>query len=94
MPGGVFAAHVGRVRVATALNRALSASAFVQYNSADGLLSPNVRLRYNPTEGSDLYVVYNEGRLTDRRPSDPDLSRLPRLQARTILLKYTYTFAL
>ena len=94
VPGGVFVAHVGRVRVATALNRALSASAFVQYNSADGLLTPNVRLRYNPTEGSDLYVVYNEGVLTDRRPSDPDALRLPRLQARTILLKYTYTFAL
>ena len=94
VPGGVFTAHVARLRVGAALNRTLSASAFVQYNSSGHLVTPNVRLRYNPTEGSDLYIVYNEGLLTDRRPSDAARPRLPRTQARTILLKYTYTFAL
>ncbi|MGI9174310.1 MAG: DUF5916 domain-containing protein [Rhodothermales bacterium] len=94
VPDGVFTAHVARLRVGAALNRTLSASAFVQYNSSSNLVTPNVRLRYNPTEGSDLYIVYNEGVLTDRLPSDPILPRLPRTQARQILLKYTYTFAL
>ena len=44
----------------------LALSSFVQYNSAADLVIANVRLRYNPREGNDFYVVYNEGLNTDR----------------------------
>ncbi len=50
-----------------------------------------MRLRYNPSEGHDLYVVYNHGLNTDRFRVDPVL---PRTSAQTLLLKYSRTFAL
>ena len=58
---------------ATALlmfSTSLSLSGFVQYANVDHLGSGNFRLRWNPREGVDLFVVYNEGlisRLSDGR---------------------------
>lgn len=66
-----------------------SATAFIQYNSTTDSIISNVRLRYNPREGTDLYLVYNEGINTDRSGEDPVL---PFSSGRTIMLKYTYTF--
>ena len=84
-----FTVHVPRIRIQAALDTKLSASAFVQYNSAADLVTPNVRIRYNFREGNDLWLVYNEGMNTDRDVADP---RLPLTDTRTVLLKYTYTF--
>jgi hypothetical protein len=69
----------------------LSVTAFVQYNSTENAMSTNLRLRYNPKEGNDFYLVFNEGRSTYRDIEDP---RLPLYNNRSILLKYTYTFTL
>jgi len=85
-----FTAHVGRVRVQAALNTRLSAAAFVQINSAAEAGIANVRLRYNPREGTDLYLVFNEGFNTDRLGASP---ALPFTSQRALLAKYTYTFA-
>ena len=65
-------------------------NAFVQYNSASDTVGVNVRLRCNFHEGNDLHVVYNEALNTDRRRETPFL---PLTDTRTILVKYTYTFA-
>jgi hypothetical protein len=89
-----FDAHVARVRLGGALNRQLSGSAYVQFNSNDELVTTNIRIRYNPAEGNDLYIVYNEGLNTRYDPLDPLGPRRPRLNTRTLLIKYTYTFAL
>jgi len=86
-----FTAHIGRLRVELTLTTALSAFAFVQYNSKIDMVSANVRLRYNPREGNDLYLVYNEGFNTDRYREDP---ALPLPSNGTIILKYAYTFIL
>jgi hypothetical protein len=69
----------------------LSASAFIQYNSAENGVLTNFRLRYNPGEGNDFFIVFNEGRNTYRDIENP---RLPLFNNRSILLKYTYTFTL
>ena len=69
----------------------LSVSTFIQYNSAENALITNLRLRYNPREGNDFYIVFNEGRNTYRDIENP---RLPPLNNRSVLLKYTYTFTL
>lgn len=87
----VFNAHLLRFRVRTAVNRALTLNAFLQYNSNDAELSSNIRLRYNPAEGNDLYLVYNENANTSREPENALLPRLPRMQNRSVLVKYTYT---
>lgn len=83
--------HVARLRVRTALDARASGNAFVQYDSVDDRLDLNVRLRYNFAEGTDLWLVYNEGLTTDRR-TDPGAPELPRSLARSLILKYTHTF--
>ena len=86
-----FDAHLARLRIGTALNTKVSTNAFIQFNSATNTVSANVRFRYNFREGNDLWIVYNEGINTDRHRIMPTL---PFTDARTILLKYTYTFQL
>lgn len=84
-----FIAHIGRLKALYMFNTKLSVSAFIQYSSADDDVISNFRLRYNPREGNDFYIVYNEGTNTDL---DRETPVLPRMSNRTLLLKYTYTF--
>ena len=42
------------------------ASALLQYNSSSDSLSANLRLRWEYSPGSELFVVYNEDRNTTR----------------------------
>ena len=86
-----FNADIVRLRAKAALNTHLSANVFVQYNSFSDAVLVNLRLRYNFSEGHDLYIVYNEGLNTDRHRETPFL---PLTDTRTILVKYTYTFVL
>ena len=89
--GQNFTAHIGRLRTDLTFTTATSASAFVQYNSAGDVVSWNARFRYNPTEGTDLYLVWNETLNSDRS----SLSPVPPLsQQRTLLVKYSRTFTL
>jgi len=82
-------ATVARLRMLYMVNTKFSVSAFTQYNSlANGIVS-NLRVRYNPREGNDLYIVFNEATHTDR---DRMVPMLPLMNNRTVLLKYTYTF--
>jgi len=84
-----FTAHIARLRVLYMLSTKFSATAFIQYNSAIDAVIANIRLRYNPREGIDLYLVYNEGLNTNRYRQDPTL---PFTSNRTVMLKYTHTF--
>lgn len=82
-------ATVARLRILYMLNTKFTVSAFSQYNSqANGIVS-NLRIRYNPREGNDLYIVFNEATNTNRDRLNPIL---PFTNNRTLLLKYTYTF--
>ncbi len=87
--GQEFVAHLGRLHVLAMLSTKFSAAAFIQYSSAARELTANLRIRYNPREGTDLYIVYNDGANTG--PLD-EIPRLPRSLGRTLLVKYTYTF--
>lgn len=87
--GQQYIAHIARLRVLAMLNIKFSASAFIQYNSADDVFIANIRLRYNPHEGNDLYLVYNEVLNTNRNREVPVL---PFTSNRAVMLKYTYTF--
>lgn len=86
-----FDVHLVRLRIGTALNTKLSTNAFLQYNSAIEAMTANVRFRYNFREGSDLWIVYNEGINTWRSRFDPALLLVDN---QTLLVKYTHTFAL
>ena len=78
------------VKVRTALNARASGNALIQYNSTTGRLDANVRFRYNVREGTDLWIVYNEGLDVDRTPGTTEIPA-GRSLARTILVKYSHT---
>jgi hypothetical protein len=89
--GQEFTAHIARLRTELTFTTSTSASTFAQYNSADDVVVLNFRFRYNPTEGTDLYVVWNESLNSDRYALDPTA---PLSQARRLLVKYARTFTL
>ncbi len=84
-----FTGHIGQIKISAFLNKKLSLVSLVQYNSATDKIITNIRFRYNPREGNDLYIVYDEGLNTYRQREIPVL---PRTNIRTILVKYSYTF--
>jgi len=86
-----FTGNIARLKSLVMFSTKFSLSAFIQYNSVENGVSSNIRLRYNPKEGNDLYIVINEGRNTYRDIENP---RLPVFNSRSVLLKYTYTFIL
>jgi hypothetical protein len=69
-----------------------SGNAFVQYNSTTSRLDFNVRLRYAVAEGTDLWLVYNEGLDTDRDVFIDGRPPSPLSLSRALILKYTHTF--
>lgn len=84
--------HVARIRIRAAANSQISGNAFVQYNSTTDRADLNFRFRYAFAEGTDLWLVYNEGIDTEIEELQPGV-RSPRSLARTLILKYTHTFA-
>jgi hypothetical protein len=67
----------------------LSATIFVQYTNTLDEMVGNFRLRYNPREGNDFYIVFNDYRSLNRNDKTPTL---PSYFDRTIMVKYTHTF--
>ncbi len=59
--------------------------ALIQFNSSSDSLTSNIRLRWEYEPGSDLFVVYSEGRDT-LGPGRPGLEN------RGIVVKYTKLF--
>jgi hypothetical protein len=83
--------HIAGLRALYMVSTKLSFSAFIQYNTAIDKVISNVRFRYNPKEGTDLYVVFNEGRNT---LLEREIPTLPVYDYRSIMIKFTYTFEL
>ena len=86
-----FSNHIIGIKPLLMFSTKFSVSSFIQYNTVIDAFIINGRIRYNPREGNDFYIVYNEGLNTDLYRETPTL---PRSESRTIMLKYTYTFSL
>ena len=84
-----FTAGLVRFRTQVMLSTKTSATWFIQYSNTDREIIANLRFRYNPREGNDFYIVWNEGLVTDRSFFDPVR---PLSNERTILVKYSRTF--
>jgi hypothetical protein len=80
--------HILRLKILATLHIAFSVSAFIQYNSMNKNFVSNFRIRYNPREGADVYLVYNSDSNTDLYREIPNL---PLYNYHTILLKCSYT---
>jgi hypothetical protein len=86
-----FNGNIAGLQALIMFNTKLSVSAQVQYSNIAHCVVTNMRLRYNPKEGNDLYIVFNEGRNIQLNRETPALDPIAN---RGILVKYTYTFIL
>ena len=84
LPEGSFDTRLGGVRVTYTFHPRMYVSSFIQYNSRSDSMSSSVRFRWEYQPGSDLFVVYSEGR--------DDLSLEPFLANRTFAVKFTKLF--
>jgi len=82
-------AHIARFRSEFTFNTKMILSSFVQLNSVDDLFIMNIRFRYNPRDGNNFFIVFNETINTNRNKSLPTL---PFSDNRSIMLKFDYTF--
>ena len=88
--GVATTAHLGSLKAQFALNTQVFFSVLAQYSNAADLTTVNARFRYNFREGTDLWLVYNEGLNTEREVTDRP--RLPVSAGRTLMLKYSHAF--
>ncbi len=82
VPWGRFRATVLGARANVTLSPRLVVATLVQYNSSNATLSANFRARWEYRPGSDLFIVYNEGRDTLAHGS-------PGLKNRSVAVKFT-----
>jgi hypothetical protein len=83
--------HSVNLKALYMINTRLSATLMVQYVNTEDDLITNFRFRYNPREGNDFYLVYNDYR------GFADINTLPsspKFYNKTIMLKYVHTFIL
>ena len=89
LPQGNFTARVATTRLTYTFTPRMFASALLQYNSTNHVLSTNVRLRWEYEPGSELFIVYN-----DQRDTFASLGNrgFPRLENRAFVVKLTRLF--
>jgi len=83
--------HSVNLKALYMINTKLSATLMVQYVNTEDDLITNFRFRYNPREGNDFYLVYNDYRGIADNDAMPEL---PKFFNKTIMLKYVHTFIL
>ena len=88
LPGGSFRTDLVRARVNYTFSPRMFLSGLLQYNSANRTLGTNLRLRWEYSPGSELFVVYTEEQDTD--PLRPD--RYDGLRDRGFVIKLTRLF--
>jgi hypothetical protein len=85
LPEGAFVTELLSTRLNWTLSPRMLVAGFIQYNSSNDSLSTSVRLRWEYEPGSDLFVVYTDGR-------DTGVIGYPVLLNRTFALKFTKLF--
>lgn len=89
--GETFTSHLARLKTTLSFNVRWSITSIAQVNSLAEISAVNLRLRYNPIDGNDFYLVYNE--VINNNP-DAITPNLPVSENRAILIKYVHTFRL
>jgi hypothetical protein len=86
-----YEAIISRLRISSSLNVKWMLAAFIQHNSLTNRSILNFRLRFNPKDGNDLYLVYNE---TLNNQNDPKNYENLVSENRAVIVKYVHTFHL
>lgn len=85
----VFTSNLIRLNVKYNFSTKLSLKMYIQFDDLTEQLSSNVRFRYNPTEGTDLFIVFNQGVNSNRTRLDP---HLPVVDNQAFTVKFVKTF--
>ena len=85
LPYGDFTAKVVNSRVTYTMTPLMFVSGLLQYNSSSSVVGANVRFRWEYLPGSELFVVFNEGRDTTARG-------FPGIQNRSFVVKVNRLF--
>ncbi len=85
LPEGDFITTLLRVRSTYALSARSFVGALVQYNTSNDSLAMNIRYRWEYKPGSDIFVVYTDGR-------DTTTDGFPGLRNQSFVVKFTRLF--
>ena len=85
LPYGDFTAHLAGTRMTVTPTARMVISSLVQWNAGTDSLTASARLRWEYTGGSELFVVYSDGR-------DTGVPRRPALVNQTVAVKVTRLF--
>ena len=85
LAAGRFTTRLVGSRLNFTISTRMAFSALIQYNSTNATLSSNARFRWEYKPGSDLFVVYSDGR-------DTAGTGFPSLQNRAFVVKMTRLF--
>jgi hypothetical protein len=80
-----FTSHLLGSRITYTMTPMMFATLLLQYNSIGATMTANVRLRWEYHAGSEVFVVYNEGR-------DTAVHGFPALANRTLIIKINRLF--
>ncbi len=85
LPKGPFTTTLVSTRTSFSFSPRMFLAVLLQFNSSDDALDSNIRFRWEYEPGSDLFVVYSDGR-------DTGFDGFPRLQNRSFVVKFTRLF--
>lgn len=85
LPYGDFTAHLAGTRLTVTPSARMVISSLVQWNAGARSMTSSARLRWEYTGGSELFVVYSDGR-------DTAVPGFPALLNRTVAVKVTRLF--
>jgi hypothetical protein len=85
----VFLSNLIRLDLSYYLSSRLSIKLLSQYDQISNLIGTNLRFRYNPREGTDLYIVFNHGMNCNVSRLTP---KLPVMNNEAVIVKFVKTF--
>jgi hypothetical protein len=83
--------HSVNIKALVMMSTKLSATLMTEYVNTEKNLITNFRIRYNPREGIDFYLVINDYR---RVAGGIEIPKTPGFFNKTVMVKYTHTFTL
>jgi len=87
----LYLSHLVSLNLSVFFSTKFSIKLLSEYDNLSNSVGSNLRIRYNPREGTDLYIVYNSGMNTQLNRLDP---HLPLIDNQAVVIKFSKTFGL